>query len=154
MNYDARRVPLLLAQVGNLSPLTGSTALTPLYTSVVPALAMDKNGQLRIWVAFDFSNSANLKTFQVTFGGQVIFTTTTTTNNWLGRWIHVFAKGVTNAQTCEPGAAGSGLGFQTAGSNQLTVDTTVAQNLVVSAQLASGSDSITLTQHSVELLNF
>jgi hypothetical protein len=154
MNLDARRMPLLLGQAGNLSPLTGTTALTALYTTVVPALAMDRNGQLRIWVAFDFSNSANLKTFQVTFGGQVILTLTATANNYLSRWIHVFAKGVTNSQSVEPTSIATPQGFQTVGSTSLTVDTTQSQNLVVSGQLASASDSITLTQHSVELLNF
>jgi hypothetical protein len=154
MNYDARRVPLLIAQTGNLTALTGSTALTSLFTTTIPAGAVDKNGQLRIWCAFDFSNNANLKTFQVTLGGQVIFTTTTTTNSYLSRWIHVFAKGVTNAQTVEPSAAVSALGFQTVGSTQLTLDMTVAQSLVVSGQLASASDSIALTQFSAEVLNF
>ena len=154
MNTDARKAVTLLDHQGVPFSLTGSTVMTPMRTTAVPANAMRSTGSLRIWLAFDFTNNANAKTIQVTFGGQVVLSLQPTTNAYLSRWLHIVAKGVTNAQSVEPNTAVSALGYQTIGSQVLTVDTTQNQNIVVNGQLANSADNLTLTQYYVELLNF
>lgn len=148
--------PGIIAQSAVAVPLTGSTAETTLATIPIPAGAMGANGMLRVRPKFTYTGNTNLKTLRVRFGG---------TSLWFGDngsnasnigslpFIDIHNRGVANSQIGTPGSV-AGVNYQLAGAFlTAAVDTTAAQNLTITGQLANGSDTITLEAYTVEILN-
>jgi hypothetical protein len=131
-------------------PLTGTTSMTPLATIAVPGNSMGPNGWVEIDMVFSWTNSANTKTMQVTFGG-VLFQTQaiSATGTTSGRWKATLQnRGVTNSQVAAAPANG-GVGTNSTGPVTASIDTTQNQNIVFQGQLGLGTETLQLERYSV-----
>lgn len=135
-------------------PLTGTTVETALATVSVPANAMGANGILRITPLVSNNNSAGTKTTRVRFGGLAgtIYQSsaaTTTLSTRLQCQIH--NRNATNSQV---GASTAITGFGVAAGAPVTsaLDTTAAQDIVISGQLSNGADNMALEAYLIEIL--
>jgi hypothetical protein len=144
-------VPYVLAQSAAALPKTGDTAETTLATVTVPAGALGPNGTLRITTLWSNTNSANNKTFKVklagTAYGSLVSATTVITRDQ--RMIH--NRGTASSQIGMPGTVG---GFGSSGVAAVTsaIDTSQSQDITFTAQLALGTETITLESYLVEVL--
>ncbi|WP_420997599.1 hypothetical protein ACKI2N_012360 [Cupriavidus sp. 30B13] len=140
-----------LWQSGAPVSVTGTTSETVLATIPIPAGAMGPNGALRITAYWSYPNNANTKNLKVTLGGVSVVSvgrTTFASDYWL---LSLINRGLQNSQVrpVSPFPYGSGAN----GMSPMAVDTSVAQNLIFSAQPANAADTITLEAYTVELLN-
>lgn len=136
-------------------PLTGSTSETALATISIPAGAMGANGRLRITVLASASlNNANSKTLRARLGGisGTIFGSSSLASvlSWQSQFI-IRNRNSASSQVGFPSAANV---FSNAGAAPVTasIDTSVAQDLVISGQLGTGTDTLTLEDYMVEIL--
>lgn len=146
----------VLAQSGAASSITGSVALTPLASLIIPASAMGSNGKIRYSFRFTWTNNANNKTMSITIGGVTVYTRTRTTNNADAFVMELINRGVQNSQietTLVASAGASYSGNASAAVTTFAIDTSVQQTMVFSAQLANAADTVTLEGYSVEILN-
>jgi uncharacterized protein YbjQ (UPF0145 family) len=142
----------VLAASGVLASHTGSTSETALATIAVPAGAMGANGILRVTSLWSYTNSANTKTLRMRLGGLagtlfMEIAATTTAYYYSQRLIQN-----RNSQSSQIGQQG-GTGTFTTAANATTgtVDTSSAQDLVLTGQLASAGETITLEGYIIEL---
>lgn len=147
----------LLAASAVAASVTGTTNETALATVTIPAGAMGLNGAIEIRTVWMFTNSANTKTLRVRLGGigGTVFlnvaptTTASSTDTRRIRNRGSAASQVGSAPASQvPGLIGSSSSFITTG----TVDTSAAQDLVISGALALGTETITLESYEVWLL--
>ncbi|MFM0326070.1 hypothetical protein [Caballeronia glebae] len=144
--------PLVLAQRGTPSSVTGTTTETVLATIAIPAGAIGTYGSMRVTTLWSYSNSANLKTLKVLFGGAVLMSQTPTTTSGTHDMRLMRNRGVANSQVS--GASGATTFGTTAGGVTATaVDTSAAQNLEIRGTLANAGETITLESYAVEILN-
>lgn len=124
-----------------------------LATVTVPAGAMGANGALRIWTLWTFTNNANAKTPRIRLGGAsgTIWFAANAASAATGQFITIIRN---------RNAANSQVGFQTGGTNwgvsatacqTGTTDTASAQDLVITVQKGTGTDTMTLEAYTVEL---
>ncbi|ODN69560.1 hypothetical protein [Methylobrevis pamukkalensis] len=138
------------------SPHTGTTAETVLATVAIPAGAMGPNGALRITSLWQYTNSGTDKTLRIRLGGLagdvVADAVVSTTRTWTD--LRVWRN--QNSQSAQ-------VGYRTAATNAIAATTTVdfatgskdtsaAQDLVFTAELASGSANAQLIAYHVEVL--
>jgi len=138
-------VPLGVSAVGVSH--TGNTNETVIATTVIPGGAMGSNGVLQIISHWSFTNNGNVKTMRIRFadiGGTAFLSTTGTTG--LSTQVFTLIRNRNNVAS-QNGFAGGATAPVTA-----TVNTAVAQNLVFTAQLATGTDTLTLESLLVEVL--
>ncbi len=140
---------------GGNRTVTGTTSETSVYTYSVPANVMGQNGALRISLRFNHTNNANIKTLRVKFGNSspMVFSATPTATISETGIIHIQNQGATNAQDAH-GSIVASLGGTTAADVTGAFDTTVAQLLEVTIQLAVGTDTAALKRIHVELVRF
>ena len=133
---------------------TGDTNETALATVAIPAGAMGPNGSLRITAVFSHTNSANSKTLRIRLGGIsgaafMSYSNSANASQMTQRIIQnrnsqalqvSGAAGIANAVGAEHGIAGDRRGRHVS-----------AQDLVISGQLASADEVITLESYLVEL---
>lgn len=145
--------PNVLGQSGVASSVTGTTSETTLATIPVPAGLMGLNGVLRVTAMWTVTNSANNKALRVVFGGSLFSGVDLTTTASAQFQTHIRNRGAANSQIGF--IVSSGFPFATSGGSPVTgaVNTAVAQNLLITGQLASGAETITLEAYTVELLN-
>ena len=119
--------------------LTGTTSETTMLTTSIPASLMGKRGRVNIIVLLSLTNNANAKTVRVKIGGQPFFALTSTNQNLLGLsgWMLNL-----NSETSQKN--GSATSF--------TIDTTIANDLVITGQLANAGDTVTLTAVTLEII--
>jgi len=145
----------VLARSAVAASVTGSTSETTLASVTIPANAMGANGVLRISAEWSYTNSANNKTLRTRLGGlsgAVFDTIVPTTNAYQRRQCEIKNRNAANVQLGPPsGFAGGGWGTATNAVATGALDTTVAQTLVLSGQLASAGETITLQSYLVEL---
>lgn len=146
----AIKVPYTVCQSGVAVPTTGTTAETAQATCNIPAIALGTNNCLFIEAAWSYTNNANNKTMRLRFsgiGGTTYATTTQTTN---------LGVRLASSPICNRGVTGSQVGYQglsfTGAPVTSAVDTTVATSVVLSSQLAVGTDTATLEYYSVTLV--
>lgn len=131
---------------------TGDTVEAVLATIAVPASAMGPNGILRVTLLWSYTNSANGKIKRVRLGGAagtVLMQQTNTTSATIRHHMLIQNRNAQNAQI-----AGQYVGTFAASSvahATAAIDTSVAQDLVISGQLANAGDSVTLEAYVVEL---
>lgn len=131
-------------------PNTGNTTENTLVTIGVPAGGMGPNGFIRAWVLWSCNNNGNSKTLRAKLGGTTIFQLARTAQLSDQDLILVRNRNAANSQVMFPlGAAG--LAFGNAAVLTAGVNTAVAQNLTITAQLAVAGDSLTLESYQVEL---
>jgi hypothetical protein len=144
----------IIAMSGAPLSLTGTLTNTVLATVPIPANALGKNGVLRVTTLWQMTASANNKTLRNNFGGSFdILAGHTVSGAGVQSVLHtryMMNAGVANSQV---GFAAWGDNFEN--NNTVAtgaVDTTVAQNLTIEAQLALISETITLKAYIVELI--
>jgi hypothetical protein len=119
--------------------LTGTTSETTMLTVSIPASLMNKRGRLNVLGLMNLTNNANLKTLKVKFGGQTLATVTSTSQAALG-----FSTWLLNINSETAQRNGNATSF--------TIDTTIANDLVITGQLANSEDTLTLIALSVEII--
>lgn len=119
--------------------LTGTTLETTMLTVSIPASLMNKRGRLNVLGLMNLTNNANLKTLKVKFGGQTLATVTSTSQAALG-----FSTWLLNINSETAQRNGNATSF--------TIDTTIANDLVITGQLANSEDTLTLIALSVEII--
>ena len=119
--------------------LTGTTSETTMLTVSIPASLMNKRGRVNVIVLLSLTNNANNKTVRVKIGGQTVVSTTSTNQSVLG-----FSGWLLNLNSETSQKNGSAVSF--------TIDTTIANDLVITGQLANAGDTVTLTAVSLELI--
>lgn len=136
---------------------TGNTDETALATVTLPGGAMGPNGALRITSTWAYSNNANVKTLRYRLGGLAgtAFLAHAPTTTDIANFQRVIQNRNSQASQFSFHATGAG-SFTALGSGSAVVtgaiDTSLPQDLVISGQLASAGDSITLHAWLVELL--
>jgi len=119
--------------------LTGTTSETTMLTVSIPASLMNKRGRLNVLGLMILTNNANLKTLKVKFGGQTLATVTSTSQAALG-----FSTWLLNLNSETSQKNGNAVSF--------TIDTTIANDFVITGQLANAGDTVTLTAVSMEII--
>ena len=119
--------------------VTGTTAETTLLATSIPAGFINKRGRLNVLGLMILTNNANLKTLKVKFGGQTLATVTSTSQAALGfsTWLLNL-----NSETAQ----------RNNNATSFTIDTTIANDLVITGQLANSADTLTLIALSVEII--
>lgn len=138
----ATPTPWVSTGPGAFTQTTG--AVTAWNLSVAGGL-LGVNGELRLSASWAFASSANTKTFSAAYGAFTFQTATATTTVGLG-----IASGLQNS-----GATGHQTALLPPGSGTLawgSIDSTAAQTLALTAQLANAGDFIILANASLELL--
>ena len=119
--------------------LTGTTSETTMLTVSIPASLMNKRGRANVIGLLSLTNNANLKTLKVKFGGQNLATVTSTSQAALGFSIWLLNL---NSETAQ----------RNTNATSFTIDTTIANDLVITGQLANAGDTVTLTAVSLEII--
>lgn len=145
---------VMLARSAVAASVTGTLSETALATLTIKAALMGANGQLRITTLWSHTNSANNKTLKIRLGGisgatMLDVTNTTTLSTHMINTIR--NRNAANSQIANFSIATS---FTTNAAVNPTsaVDTTAAQDLVLTGTLANTGETITLESYSVELL--
>ncbi|HDR9052688.1 TPA: hypothetical protein QDB02_000370 [Burkholderia vietnamiensis] len=145
--------PQVLAQSAVASAVTGTTSETVLATVAVPANTLGVNGCLEIEFAYQFSANTDSKTLYLRLGGTLIFSVVQTSASnglYIGRVLLYNRNSQSSQITTSPGnVIGGNGGSPTATS----INTAAAQNLTLTGQLGTSTDTITLNSYSVKVLN-
>ncbi len=130
---------------------TSSTSVVTLATITLPAGLLGANGKLKIYPLWATTNNANVKTLRATFSGSTCTTMTSQSVPNNSGLVIIRNTNSESAQKCSSGlVAGIGSSFGSIASP--TVDTTAATTLVISGQLAVGTDTLTLEDLFVEVV--
>jgi hypothetical protein len=150
------KVATLLAASAVAVSVTGTTAETALATVTIPAGAMGINGGLQIWTTWSYTNSANTKTPRIRLGGAagaVHLAPALTTSATFSDVRRIRNRASASAQVCSTASvAAAPIGTTTVAPTTSAVDTSAAQDLVITGQLALGTETITLENYEVWLL--
>jgi hypothetical protein len=131
---------------------TGTTAETALATVAIPAGAMGPNGILRVTLLWSYSNSVNGKTKRVRLGGAsgaVLMQHLNSTSVAIRHHLLIQNRNAETAQIA--GQITGGLAASSVANATSSVDTSAAQDLVITAQLANAGESVTLESYVVEV---
>lgn len=125
-----------------------------LATITIPANTLGANGAVRVTLGYSFTSNANVKTFRARFSGAsgtIYLTRAVSTQTNETGWIVI---GNRNSVSSQVGAYSTINASGTAVSGQTTsaVDTTAATTIVITAQKATGSDTVTLEFYTVEVI--
>lgn len=136
--------------------LTGTTSEVVIATVTVPAGAMGANGALEAVVTIQSSSSASTKTSRIRFGGiggtAYMSNAVTTTPLTMQHYQRITNA---NSQAVQVGGFSSTVGgFQGSGSAPVTgaLDTSTNTTLVITGQLTSAADTITVSSYTVRAL--
>lgn len=146
----------LLAASAVAASHTGNTNETTLATVSIPAGAMGTNGGLLIFSSWTTTNSANNKTPRIRLGGiggTAFMAATYTTVATFSDARRIRNRNSASSQVASTGAATAvPFGGTSSAITTGTIDTSTAQDLVLTAQLGLGSETITLESYEVWLL--
>jgi hypothetical protein len=131
--------------------LTGSTSVVTLATITIPAGLIGANGKLKIYPLWSTTNNANVKTLRAIFSGSTC--TTMTSQSVPNNSGLVIIRNTNNeaVQKCSSGLV-AGIGASSGSIAATTIDTTAATTLVISGQLAVGTDTMTLEDLFIEVV--
>ena len=130
---------------------TSSTSVVTLATITIPAGLMGANGKLKIYPLWATTNNANVKTLRALLGGS---TCTTMTSQSVSNNSGLVIIRNTNSESAQKTSSGlvAGIGSSFGSIASTTIDTTAATTLVISGQLAVGTDTLTLEDLFVEVV--
>jgi hypothetical protein len=150
---DYRTVlPRVLAQSAVAVSKTGDTTETTLATITIPGGSMGPNGSVRVTTLWSCTNSANTKTLRGKFGGTVYLTRAETATANIRHQFQVQNRGSAASQVGATGNLSTGWGISTSPLVTSSVDTAADQVITLTAQLAVGTETITLEAYLVELV--
>lgn len=134
-----------------VSALTGTTSETVLATLSLSANLLGPNGTIDVDALWTLTNNANTKTLRARLGGAsgLIFW-----SQAVGAFNTARGSGrIQNRNSPLAQVAFAGASFGSQGSAVITgaIDTTAAQTVVITGQLANAADSITLESYSVRI---
>ena len=134
---------------------TGNTTETVLATIPIPAGILGTNGMLRVYCDWTVTNSVNDKTLRIRLGGlagtALTGTAFTTVANAFHRML-IANRGVANSQIATTDRSRA---TDIVSSYELftsAINTAVDQDLVITGQLETGTETITLENYLVELI--
>lgn len=139
--------PIILAQAGVASSVTGTLAETILAPIVIPGGMMGLNGVLRISASWSFTNSANTKTLKAVLGGTALASLSKTTQGGDEWFFPLRNRGSLSSQTQSNNVIPSG-----GGPLPRSINTAIDQTLTFTGTLALGTETITLEGYTVEVL--
>lgn len=144
-------VPYVLAQSAVAASHTGNTTETALATITIPAGEMGPNGWVEVYTLWSVTNNANNKTPRIRLGGigGTAFYNLATANTTYGRLLTNISNRNSAASQIGMPADVQGWGFAPNAVVTATVNTANAQDLVISCQLATGTDTCTLEAYRV-----
>lgn len=150
----AAALPFPLGKSGVAASVTGTTSETTLATINVPAGAMGPNGQLRITMLWNYTNSANTKTLRIRLGGTVLITAAPTTTAGLYTQTLIANRNSASSQIIAPNAVGTTNAWGATGTagGAAALNTANALDITLTAQLALGTETATLDAYLVELI--
>lgn len=128
--------------------------ITTEYTFVsvdIPAGMLGLNGILEVDAVFSYSNNANTKTMRFRHGGGAFFSTTATATSSASFLKKIQNRGVANSQVGEA-ASGQQTGTNANAPFTATVDTAVTTAVIITGQLAVGTDTMTLERYTVKVV--
>jgi hypothetical protein len=146
---------LLAASAATGMSHTGNTNETALATVTIPAGAMGLNGGLHIYTSWTYTNSGNGKTLRVRFGGvsgTSYLSSAPTTTASLSDMRRIRNRNSASSQVGGSANVSNPLISQTTAIVTSSVDTSAAVDVVISGQLASAGETITLENYEVWLL--
>jgi hypothetical protein len=146
---------LLAASAATGMSHTGNTNETALATITIPAGAMGLNGGIEVRAVWSCTNSGNNKTPRLRFGGAagtVYFGPIITTNAGAGDVRRIRNRNSASAQVGSFSSSATGVGLLGSAPVTSSVNTAAAVDVVLSAQLASAGETITLESYEVWLL--
>lgn len=132
--------------------VTGGTSETTLATIPIPGNLMTPNGHLRLTSLWTVTSSANAKTMRAKLGGTAFLAGAVTTSATFQNIITIRNRNAANSQVGHPASSGTPISANNSATTTGTVDTTVAQNLLITGQLADAGDTITLEDYLLELM--
>lgn len=146
----------VLARSGSAVSHTGSTSETALATVSLPAGSMGPNGILRVTHLWSMTSSGNVKTPRIRLGGiagTAFYQQTQTTTVTLRHQTEIANRNNAASQVSWPSIAGGGGWTASAqAATTGTVNTGATLDIVISGQLASSGETITLEAYLIELL--
>lgn len=151
-----QKAPVLLVSSAVAVSHTGNTNETTLATVTIPAGIMGTNGGLLILSSWTTTNSANNKTPRIRLGGiggTAFMAATYTSVATFSDSRRIRNRNSASSQVASTAAA-TAVPFGGTSSAIATgsVDTSVAQDLVLTGQLGLGTETITLESYEVWLL--
>lgn len=135
--------------------VTGSTNETALATISIPAGAMGANGILRVTLLVTGTNNANTKTIRIRLGGisgSQFFAASIASTLTTRSQIQIQNRNSQASQVAHANATLNSFQSTSGGVFTASVDTSAAQDLVISGQLGTGTDTLTLESYLVEIL--
>jgi hypothetical protein len=145
-------MPVVLAQSGVASSVTGTTAETTLASITIPGGMMGPNGMLRIRTFWSYTNSANNKNLRVNFGGTVLLNSNQTTTATAWEDTIISNRGALNSQGGVSRITSNSGNTSIVGVIAVAADTSTDKVVAFSAILASAAETITLEAYTVEVL--
>lgn len=146
----------LLGKSGAASSITGTLTETALATITIPGNTIGVNGLIRVTALWSYPNTANTKTFKVRLGGisgTTLFSTTASTFTVMKSYTDILNRNSASSQVAMSiYARGTDGLVTTGGAITGAVDTTVSQDLVISAQLGNTGETITLEGYVAEYI--
>lgn len=146
-----RNVPVVLAQSAVRATHTGNTDETTLATIPIPAGAMGANGRLLLDVMFSGTSSGNSKTYRARLGGTEFFGTVQTTYSTVRGSRAICNRNSQSSQVSFVITNAAGFAAVNGAIVTGAVDTSVAQNLTLTVQLASAGETASLEAYTVYL---
>jgi hypothetical protein len=155
-NPGATILALSSVQLPNSNP--GITTEVLLKTITIPGGAMGPDGLLRISTMWQANNNANVKTARVRVGGigGTLIMAYPFASLVQGRAQNFWSNRGSESSQLGWGASTSNAGQWTSSAGSMittAVDTSVDWDLVITSQLATGTDTLNLEGYLVELLN-
>lgn len=133
-------------------PLTGSTAETTLATIDIGAGLLGLDGIIDVDMVLSWTNSANNKTIKAKYGG-AIFSQNVVTTTASGRFQAALQNRDSAASQVSAAASNPGSGTNSSAVVTLTIDSSVAQTLTITGQLALGTETLTLERYTVRTVS-
>jgi len=146
------KVPYILAKSGAAVTAPLDTSKNALATVSVPANAMGANGQLRITALFNCATATTNRTLTIDYGGTTFHSKVL--SNEVNMELHTLICNMNSAsaqQSLPKFYSVNGVQLQTPVTG--AIDTTSAQNLVLSVTKATGADPCILKHYLIELLS-
>lgn len=142
--------PMVIDQswVGVTAPANDTNENT-LYSITIPGGTIGANGALSIRVRWDYTNSSNTKTLRARLGGSLLCTFSATTS---GTVSCVWDINNRNSASAQVGTNGAGGGAAAGTTNTAAVDTSADQTLTITAQKATGTETVTMLGVTVTML--
>lgn len=146
-----RHIPRILASSNVAVTAAADTAVNTLATYNMPANTMGQDGRLEIENIWTVNNNANTKTARVSFGGTAYNSQALASN--IQQVDRTFIRNRTTSSQYGrvSGAGAGGYGVTTGTLTTSTVDTTQAVAVLIQAQKATGSDTMTLEGYTITL---